>query len=88
MSAGKVSSCPKCEKDPRDPPVMVVDRNCNYSAFNGYAWTGSDYSMVMCLWCGSHWRTKAKYVDEKPDAPKGWVNMKPEEWRKAVRRSA
>jgi hypothetical protein len=42
---------------------VVVRYHCNYSAFNGYHYTPSDYSLVSCLKCGHHWRTKAKYVD-------------------------
>lgn len=41
---------------------VVVDRNCNYSAFNGSRYTPSDYSLIRCLGCGKFWRTKAKYV--------------------------
>lgn len=41
--------------------VAVVQRNCNFSAFNGYRWTPSDYSLVRCE-CGWSWRTKARYV--------------------------
>jgi hypothetical protein len=41
---------------------VVLDRYCNYSAFNGYHCTPSDYSSVKCLRCGAHWRTKADYV--------------------------
>lgn len=40
----------------------VVDRECNYSAFNGYKRTPSAYSAVRCLLCGAWWRTKAAYV--------------------------
>lgn len=46
----------------------VVDRNCNYSKFNGSQWTASDYSALVCLDCGWHWRTKAAYVVEVTDA--------------------
>lgn len=59
-------------KDHRDA-WKVIDRNCNYSAFNGYRRTPSDYSSVICLafsWpqiCAV-WRTKANYVDTLPDA--------------------
>jgi hypothetical protein len=40
----------------------VIDRNCNYSSFNGRRYTPSDYSLCKCLECGALWRTKAKYV--------------------------
>lgn len=46
----------------------VWHRRCNYSAFNGYACTPSDYSRMLCLACGWPWRTKAAYVDSTPDA--------------------
>jgi len=48
----------------------VIQRKCNYSAFNGYRYTPSDYSAVKCFapGCGSVWRTKAAYVDELPDS--------------------
>ena len=42
---------------------VVVDRNCNHSAFSGYHRTSSAYSCVRCLRCGALWRTKAQYVD-------------------------
>jgi len=45
----------------------VVNRKCNFSAFNGYHWTYSDYSLVECGTCGRCWRTKAAYVDTLPD---------------------
>lgn len=40
----------------------VLDRNCNYSAFNGRQWTTSEYSACKCLKCRTVWRTKAAYV--------------------------
>ena len=46
---------------------VVVDRNCNYSAFNGYRWQWSSYSLVRCLACGKTWRTKAAYVGRLRD---------------------
>lgn len=41
---------------------VVVQRNCNFSAFSGYRGTPSQYSGIRCLECGIFWRTKAKYV--------------------------
>jgi hypothetical protein len=69
MSGGQ--SC-KCEE--RSEPLTsttnrpgrlwrVVDWRCNHSAFNGWHHTPSRYSAIMCLRCGSHWRTKAPYAD-------------------------
>lgn len=48
----------------------VIDRRCNYSAFNGYRWTPSDYSCLVCLECGHVWRTKAAYVYSLNDVTK------------------
>lgn len=55
--------CPRC----RSYDVRVVDRYCNYSAFNGYHRTPSDYSRVECQDCGTHWRTRAAWVAWTPD---------------------
>jgi hypothetical protein len=49
---------------------VVVARNCNHSAFNGYRYTPSDYSGVKCLDCGRYWRTRAEYVIALPNAPR------------------
>jgi hypothetical protein len=51
----------------------VIVRNGNYSAFNGYRFTPSDYSLVKCRSCGAHWRTRAGYVATLPDARDGEV---------------
>ncbi len=48
---------------------MVRTRKANYSAFNGYHYTPSDYSEVICPACPGRWRTKANYVDDLPDEP-------------------
>jgi hypothetical protein len=63
-----------CLDKTHKPEWMVTQRNCNYSAFNGYHWTPSDYSRVRCFHpgCARTWRTKAKYVDALPDAPADW----------------
>lgn len=46
----------------------------NYSAFNGYRFTPSDYSEVVCRRCGCRWRTKAAYVDElSKNYTEAWV---------------
>ena len=47
---------------------VVVDRRCNYSAFNGYRRTPSRYSLIRCMDTGTFWRTAAAYVDALPDA--------------------
>jgi hypothetical protein len=46
---------------------VVTTRRANYSAFNGYHRTPSDYSEVRCTACSKRWRTKAAYVDQLPD---------------------
>ncbi len=48
--------------DFREKFWRIVHFMCNYSAFNGYRRTSSDYSCVRCLNCGRYWRTKAGYV--------------------------
>ena len=59
----------QCARDHRAFWV-VLQRECNYSAFNGYRYTPSDYSAVACRapGCGRVWRTKAAYVGGLPDA--------------------
>ena len=56
-----------CMRDHRAAWV-VVHRKCNYSAFSGYHFTPSDYSLVRCGTCGRRWRTRAAHVDDLPDA--------------------
>ena len=56
-----------CKNPDHKPHWFVVTRKANYSAFNGYHWTPSDYSEVRCGMCGSRWRTKAKFVDDLPN---------------------
>jgi hypothetical protein len=36
---------------------------CNYNAFNGYHYTPSNYSTVVCMRCGGIWRSKAEFVN-------------------------
>lgn len=42
--------------------VRVMTRLGNYSAFNGYRFTPSDYSCLRCRACDHVWRTRAEYV--------------------------
>jgi hypothetical protein len=44
----------------------VVRYRCNYSAFNGYHYTPSNYSTVVCNndGCNGAGRTKASFVDD------------------------
>lgn len=62
-----------CRCTPKDRSRWVVlDRLCHHSAFSGYRRTLSDYSSLVCLGCGSIWRTRAAYVGTLPDAPADW----------------
>ena len=69
MSSGVACECPGTRKE-KMKHWGVVDYKCNYSAFNGYHFTPSDYSQVVCtnLQCQGTWRTKAKYVYGLPQA--------------------
>lgn len=80
MSSGWVCRCPE-STEPMVPNAnrkrsarlwRVTDRNCNYSAFNGYKKTWSPYSQIICLRCGALWRSKARYVAAIPDAKANW----------------
>ena len=62
----KERSKPVAERDWR-----VTKRNHNNSAFNGYRYTPSDYSSVVCLICNEQGRTKAAYVDHIKDIKPG-----------------
>lgn len=57
-----------CQHKPRAEHVVVVVRQGNYSAFNGYRFTPSAYSQVRCLVCGRYWRTNAAWVGSCRDA--------------------
>ena len=59
-----------CKNKAHRPFWVVVQRNYNMSAFNGYRKTYSEYSLVRCTfgWCRAAWRTKAAYVADLPDA--------------------
>jgi hypothetical protein len=59
-----------CMRGHRDT-WAVVQRQCNFSAFNGYHYTPSAWSLVLCGTCGRRWRTKAAYVGSLPDQPAG-----------------
>lgn len=61
---------PACKDQTHRESWVVVERNYNRSAFNGYRRTYSDYSLVRCTASGCHgvWRTKAKFVNSLPDA--------------------
>lgn len=59
-----------CRREHRDDWV-VLQRNGNASAFNGYRWQWSAYSAVQCRKCFRWWRTKAAYVADLPDTERG-----------------
>jgi hypothetical protein len=67
MSVSFGCRCPERRKPVRERNWVVIVRKGNYSAFNGYRFTLSDYSEVYCKSCRALGRTKAKYVDELPD---------------------
>ncbi len=72
MSGGTACNClerfepltaqPGANKPPR--LWRNLQYRCNHSAFNGYHYTPSDWSSIVCLRCGACWRTKAGYADE------------------------
>jgi hypothetical protein len=62
MSQGYCCKCPESKKPARERNWVVLQRNGNASAFNGYRWQHSDYSCVQCHACGFVWRTNARYV--------------------------
>jgi hypothetical protein len=66
-----------CQDPEHKPHWYVTQRNGNASAFNGYRWQWSAYSRVRCPIDGLTWRTKAKFVDNLPDAPEGWSRNPP-----------
>jgi hypothetical protein len=73
MNAGNA-----CRQPHHKPYWRVVQRNCNHSAFNGYHWTPSDYSMIICMvqGCPGCWRSKGRFVADIPDA-QDWPNYTP-----------
>lgn len=50
-----------------DSRVVVVQREHNRSAFNGYHYTPSYYSELYCQACGKLWRSRGKYIVRLPD---------------------
>ena len=63
MSGGIACNCKERKTPIPQRKWVVLMRHCNYSAFNGYRRTPSDYSAITCLSCGRLWRTKARYVE-------------------------
>lgn len=69
MSTSFGCKCPERQKPTDARNWVVLSRNCNYSAFNGYHKTYSEYSTVSCLSCRAVGRTKAGFVHSLKDAP-------------------
>ena len=72
MSHSFGCKCSERKKPVQDRAWVVIDRECNYSAFNGYRYTPSAYSKVYCPVCESMGQTKASYVRHLKDAGKEW----------------
>lgn len=56
----------QCEGPNKRDNWKILNYKCNFSAFNGYNYTPSDYSQIICSVCGHIWRTKAQYVENLP----------------------
>lgn len=69
LSDGEREQNRVCQREHRSYWVVEV-RNGNYSAFNGYHFTPSEYSQVRCTrpGCDRIFRTRAAYVAGLPDA--------------------
>ena len=67
MSVSFGCHCSERKKPVSERNWVVIVRKGNYSAFNGYRFTPSEYSEVYCRSSGALGRTRAKYVDELPD---------------------
>lgn len=62
-----MGSSPACTDRKSGHRHVVTARRCNYSAFNGYHRTPSEYSEVWCVDTRMVWRTKSAYVDQLPN---------------------
>jgi hypothetical protein len=68
MSGGYKCSCEESKKPVvKERRWFVMQRECNHSAFNGYHYTPSRYSSIICVVCIRSWRTRARYVDDLKD---------------------
>jgi hypothetical protein len=74
MTTGVFCSCDERHKPVRLRSWVVIQRECNHSAFSGYRWTPSAYSQVHCPQCLAVWRTKAAYVAQLEDGNFAGVN--------------
>ena len=61
--------CPRCKAD--EEKLVDTTRNGNHSAFNGGRFQRSRYSALLCLGCGSIWRSKAAGCWRLRDAKAG-----------------
>jgi hypothetical protein len=68
MSGGCSCKCEQSRKPLSERTWVVLQRNCNHSAFSGYRRTPSRYSSVRCTSCRTVWRTAAVYVEQLKDA--------------------
>lgn len=68
MSGGHACRCEESTKPTAERLWVVLQRNCNHSAFNGWHQTPSRYSEIGCRRCGSRWRTRAAYVNALNDS--------------------
>ncbi len=64
MSGGTACKCPERKKPIGERRWECLRYKCNFSAFNDYRRTSSDYSEIQCAACGAVWRTKAAWVDQ------------------------
>ena len=62
MSGGDACKCEERKKPVGERKWVCLQYKCNFSAFNGYRYTPSDYSCVSCEACGALWRTKAAWA--------------------------
>lgn len=70
MAVSFYCKCPERRKPLAQRDWTITQYRCNYSAFNGYHYTNSDWSALRCNACGACGRSKAKYVDELFALPK------------------
>ena len=64
MAKGVNCHCPERKKPIRERSWYVLIYKGNYSAFNGYKFTRSDHSEILCKKCSAIWRTDAAYVEK------------------------
>lgn len=66
MSGGDACKCAERKKPIGERLWECWQYKCNFSAFNGYHYTPSDYSLVYCTACRGLWRTKAAWAGQLP----------------------